>query len=152
MQEDFTRSNETDINHLESKRVENLIYRRLLVKQAATNEPRQRRALFRIKCKILDKACKVVVDSGSTDNVISKEAVTKLSLKRIPHEDPYRVTWLNKGQSILVNEQAWVEFSISDYKDKLLCDILPMDACQLFLGRPWKFDREMKYDGRENPI
>ena len=72
------------------------MYRRLLIKQLDPNEPRQRRELFRIKCKILDKVCKVVVDLGSMDNVISKEVVTKLSLKRIPHEDPYRITWLKK--------------------------------------------------------
>ena len=93
-----------------------------------------------------------MVDSGSIDNVIFEEVVTKLSLKRIPHEDPYRVTWLKKGQIILVNKKALVEFSIAGYKDKLLCDIFPIDACHLFLSRPWKFDREMKYYGRENSI
>ena len=93
-----------------------------------------------------------MVDSGSTDNVILEEAVTKLKLKKIPHENPYKVTWLNKGQSILVNEQAWVDFSIAGYKDRLLCDILPMDACHLLLGRPWQFDREVVYDGKENTI
>ena len=45
-----------------------------------------------------------------------------------------------------------MELSIVGYKDKLLCDVLPMDASHLFLGRPWKFDREVVYDGRENNI
>ena len=52
----------------------------------------------------------------------------------------------------MVNEQAWVEFSIVGYKDKLLCDVLPMDACHVLLGRSWQFDREVVYDGRENSI
>ena len=95
---------------------------------------------------------KVVVDSGSTDNVISEEAVTKLKLQKIPHDNPYKVTWLNKGQSILVNEQAWVDFSIARYKDKLSHDILPMDTYHLLLGRPWKFDREVVYNGKANAI
>lgn len=128
------------------------MFRRVLIKNPAPNEPKHRRALFRMKCKILGKVCKVVVDSGSIDNVISKEVVTKLKLHKIPHENPYKVTWINKRQRILVNEQAWVELSIARYKDKLLCDVLPMDACYLLLGRPWKFDREVLYDGRENAI
>ena len=58
------------------------------------------------------KLCRVVIDSGSTDNIISLEATNKLKLERIPHSCPYKVSWLNKGQQEVVNEQAWVEFSI----------------------------------------
>jgi len=31
-----------------------------------------------------------------------------------------------------------------------LCDVLPMDACHLLLGRPWKFDRNVIHNGRSN--
>ena len=48
---------------------------------------------------------------------------------------------------MLVNEQAWVEFSIGRYKDKVLCDVLPMGACHFLLGRLWKFDRQAIHDG-----
>ena len=96
------------------------------------------------------KLCKVIIDSGSTDNIISVEAVNKLGLERLPHSCPYKVSWLNKGQQEVVNEQAWVEFSIGEYKDKILCDILPMDACHLLLGRPWQFDRKARHDGEKN--
>ena len=88
-----------------------------MIKQPASNVPRHRRALFRIKCKILGKVCKVMVDLRLANNVIPKEVVTKLKLKKIPHDNPYKVTWLKKGQSILVNEKAWVDFLIAGYKD-----------------------------------
>lgn len=71
---------ESDVDHIESKKAENLMFRRVLIKQPTPNEPRHRRALFRIKCKIQGKVCKVVVDSRSTNNVISEEVVTKLKL------------------------------------------------------------------------
>lgn len=96
------------------------------------------------------KLCRMIIDSGSTDNIISLEAANKLKLERIPHSCPYKVSWLNKGQQEVVNEQAWVEFSIGGYKDKILCDILPMDACHLLLGRPWQFDRKEHHDGEKN--
>ena len=81
------------------------------------------------------KVCKVIVDLGSTKNIILEEETQKLQLVGITHAHPYRFTWLNKGHNVLVNEQVLVDFSIGGYQDKILCDVLPMDACHLLLGR-----------------
>eukprot|EP00253_Pinus_taeda_P015838 PITA_15838 len=43
-----------------------------------------------------------------------------------------------------------VEFQIGKYKDKILCDVMPMDVCHLLLGRPWQFDRGAIHDGKIN--
>lgn len=66
--------------------------------------------------------------------------VEKLGLKKIPHLTPYKVSWLSRGQQVLVNEQSWVEFQIGGYRDRVLCDLIPMDAFHLLLGRPWQYD------------
>ena len=55
------------------------------------------------------------MDFGSTKNIVSNEMVDKLNLKRIPHTTPYKVSWLNKGQQILVDEQIFVDFDIGEY-------------------------------------
>ena len=36
------------------------------------------------------------------------------------------------------------------YKDKVLCDVMPMDVCYILLGRPWQFDRATVHDGKKN--
>ena len=36
------------------------------------------------------------------------------------------------------------------YKDKVLCDVMPMDVCHILLGRPWKFYRAVVHDGKKN--
>lgn len=92
----------------------------------------------------------MVIDSDSTDNLISVEMVEKLGLKRIPHITPYKMSWLNKGQQVLASDQSRVEFKIGAYEDKIMYDILPMDVCHLLLGKPWQYDREAQHDGQKN--
>nr|GEV19978.1 reverse transcriptase domain-containing protein [Tanacetum cinerariifolium] len=36
------------------------------------------------------------------------------------------------------------------YKDEVWCEVIPMDAAHILLGRPWKFDRKTKHDGFQN--
>ena len=48
----------------------------------------QRKYLFRTMCKVQGKCCKMVIDSGSTDNLVSIEMVEKLSLNRTKHPFP----------------------------------------------------------------
>ena len=66
------------------------------------------------------------------------------------HPTPYKVYWLQKGYQLLVNEQCNVEFQIGTYKDVVLCDIIPMDVCHIFLGRPWQYEKKNLYYGRKN--
>ena len=43
-----------------------------------------------------------------------------------------------------------MKFKIGSYQDEVLCDIIPIDICHVLLGSPWKFDRNVVHDGREN--
>ena len=43
-----------------------------------------------------------------------------------------------------------MEFQIGSYKDKVLCDIIPMDVFHVFFGRPWQYNRKTIHDGRKN--
>ncbi|XP_059068481.1 uncharacterized protein LOC131858990 [Cryptomeria japonica] len=84
---------------------------------------------------------------GSFDNLVSQEMVDKLNLVRIPHNRPYKATWVTDEQNIVVQEQAYVEFTIGDYHDRVLCDIIPMTCCHVLLGRPWQYQRRTLHDG-----
>lgn len=66
------------------------------------------------------------------------------------HPTPYKVSWLQKGHQLLVNEQCEIEFQVGKYKDKIVCDVMPMDVCQVLLGRPWQYDRGAMHDGKRN--
>eukprot|EP00253_Pinus_taeda_P008765 PITA_08765 len=113
-------------------------------------EPTQRKSLFRTVCKSHGKCCKVIIDSGSTDNLVATEMVEKLGLKRLKHPTPYKVSWLQKGHQLLVDEQCEVEFRIGKYHDTVVYDIMPMDVFHIMLGRPWQYDRKVTHDGKTN--
>lgn len=77
--------------------------------------------------------------------------VTKLGLKTSPHPKPYAVQWLNQEKKIHVARRVLLAFSIGKrYKEELWCDVMPMDACHVLLGRPWLFDRRVRHDGYKN--
>jgi hypothetical protein len=81
---------------------------------------------------------------------VSTKIIEKLDLKKVIHPTPYKVSWLQKGHKLLVNEQYEVEFQIGSYKDKVLCDIMPIDVCHIFWGRTWQYDRKSMHDERKN--
>uniref|UniRef100_A0A7N2M5G4 Reverse transcriptase n=1 Tax=Quercus lobata TaxID=97700 RepID=A0A7N2M5G4_QUELO len=76
--------------------------------------------------------------------------VEKLGLPMVKHPRPYKLQWLNDSGEIKVNKQVLVAFRIGKYEDEVLCDVVPMQAGHLLLGRPWQFDRQVKHDGFTN--
>ena len=84
---------------------EALMFKRVLVKiEKQVHEPVQRKSFFRTRCKSQGKCCKMVIDSGSADNLVSIKMVEMSGLKRMKHPTPYKVSWLQKGHRLLVNE------------------------------------------------
>ncbi|GJQ97406.1 hypothetical protein Tco_0008545 [Tanacetum coccineum] len=64
---------------------------------------------------------------------------------------PYKLHWLKKGGEVTVSKRVLVTFSVGiTYKDSVWCDMVPMDACHLLLGRPWEYDRNTTHNGRAN--
>eukprot|EP00253_Pinus_taeda_P014610 PITA_14610 len=127
------------------------VLNKVLLKPAKeTAEQTQRKALFRIVCKSQGKCCKLIIDSGSTDNLVATEMVEKLGLRKLKNPTPYKVSWLQKGHQLLVDEQCEVEFHIGKYQDKVVCDIMPMDVCHILLGRPRQYDQKVIEENEVN--
>ena len=104
--------------------------------QLKPKEESQRGNIFQTRCLINGKLCIVVIDGGSCSNVVSTRVVSKLNLATKPHPRPYTLQWLREDEEVLVTEQVEVDISIGRYKDKVFCDVAPMEASHLVLGRP----------------
>ena len=72
--------------------------RKILLKpKKDVEEPVQRTNLFKTACKVKDIVCKVIIDSGSIDNLVSTDMVEKMELNTTTHPNPYKVSCLQKG-------------------------------------------------------
>ncbi|XP_074318118.1 uncharacterized protein LOC141654909 [Silene latifolia] len=141
---------EEEVEGYEAPAFDTILVLRSLQAQAELIDSDQREQLFHTKCRVNDKWCSVIIDSGSCTNVASDEMVTKLGLTTVTHPKPYALHWLNDGNKVKVTKQVRVGLSMGSYADEVLCDVIPMDACHVLLGRPWMFDRDVVHRGRSN--
>ena len=95
----------------------------------------QRENIFRTRCLINNKLCSLTIDGGSCTNVASTRVVEKLALTTISHTKPYKLHWLSAEGEIIVNKQVLINFTIGKCKDEVLCDVVPMEATHILLGR-----------------
>ncbi|XP_040967920.1 uncharacterized protein [Gossypium hirsutum] len=133
----------------ESSKGEMLVVKRNLSVQTSVDKL-QRENLFHTRGLVKERVCSIVIDGGSCTNVASTYMVDKLALPTIKHPSPYKLQWLNEGVELKVTKQAKISFSIGNYHDEVLCDVVPMHAGHILLGRPWQFDRRVKHDGFAN--
>ncbi|XP_068472305.1 uncharacterized protein [Phaseolus vulgaris] len=129
-----------------------LVIRHMLGQVLKPFDETQRENIFHSRCLINDRVCSLIVDGGSCANVASTRVVDKLGLPTISHAKPYKLQWLSEVGEIVVNKQVLITFSIGKYKDEVLCDVVPMEATHILLGRPWQFDRKNFHDGFTNKI
>ena len=64
---------------------------RYVLSTTVDNDNWTRTSIFHTIIQSEDKKCKLVIDGGSSMNVVSKDAVKLLNLKVEPHPNPFRV-------------------------------------------------------------
>jgi len=126
-----------------------LVTRRILtVKETSLEE--QRENLFHTRCLVKTATLSVIIDGGSCCNLVNEKVVTHLNLSTQPHPQPYGLQWISSSSGNTVTRQCLIPFTIGQYSDSVLCDVVTMNATHLLLGRPWQFDRRVLHDGYLN--
>lgn len=84
-----------------------LVVRRILMAPKQDEHP-QRHNIFKTRCTVRGKVCDSIIDSGSTENIVSRLMVNKLGLETEHHPSPYKIGWIKKGAETTVNETCRV--------------------------------------------
>jgi len=85
------------------------------------------------------------------ESVPSNYIAEKLKSQPIEHQDPYKLQWFIKENEVKISQHSIVSFSIyNNYKERLWCDVTPMDVFHIRLGRSWQYDHHALFDGYNN--
>jgi hypothetical protein len=58
--------------------------------------------------------------------------------------------WMNTSGTLKITHKARVKFSVGTYVDTVDCNVAPLSACHLLLGRAWQFNLDATHGGRSN--
>jgi len=135
-EEDEEEKDEEEEIEVEAMKGNLLMIRRLLRSQLHALAQSQRDKFFHTRCYINGKLCSLIVDSGSCTNVASSRLVSKLNLETKSHPRSYKLQWISEDGELFVNKQLEMCLSMGQYTDKVLCDVVPMEANHILLGKP----------------
>jgi len=93
-----------------------------------------------------------IVDSSSQKNLISVEIVKWLALLTTPQPQPYTIRWLYQGSDLRINQQCRFPYTINPFKDELLCDVTPLEFCDVILGQAYLWKHHVLYESKPRNV
>jgi hypothetical protein len=73
-----------------------------------------------------------------------------LSMKS--HPQPYTIDWLHQGRYLRVSQKCRLHYDIKPFKDEVLCDISPLEFCDVILGHSYLWKQHVVYDSRPHSV
>eukprot|EP00253_Pinus_taeda_P002175 PITA_02175 len=115
-------------------------------------DPEEQERLFHSQMLVKGSPIQFIVDSGSQKNLISAEVVKRLGLPTTAHPQPYTIGWLHQGRDLRVSQQCCLPYNIKPFTDEVLCDIAPLEVCDVLLGQPYLWKRHAVYESRPRAV
>jgi hypothetical protein len=115
-------------------------------------DPEEGEHLFHSHMWVKGTPLHFIVDSGSQKNLISAEVVKQLGLSTTPHPQPYNIGWLRQGRDLHVSQQCRLSYGIQPFRDEVLCDVSPLDVCDVLLGQPYMWKHHAIYESRPRSV
>jgi hypothetical protein len=115
-------------------------------------DPEEGEHLFHSQMWVKGTPLHFIVDSGSQKNLISAEVIKQLDFPTTPHPQPYNIGWLHQGRDLHVSQQCHMSYDINPFKDEVLCDVSPLEVCDVLLGQPYMWKHHVVYESRPRSI
>jgi hypothetical protein len=116
------------------------------------DEPEEGERLFHSQMWVKGTPLHFIIDSGSQKNLISAEVIKRLALPTTSHPQPYTIGWLRQGSDLCVSQQCRLSYDIKPFKDEVLCDVSPLEVCDVLLGQPYLWKRHAVYESRPRSV
>jgi hypothetical protein len=116
------------------------------------DEPEEGEHLFHSQMWVKGTPLHFIIDSGSQKNLISVEVIKRLALPTTPHPQPYTIGWLHQGSDLHVSQQCRLSYDIKPFKDEVLCDVSPLEVCDVLLGQPYLWKHHVVYESRPHSV
>eukprot|EP00253_Pinus_taeda_P035110 PITA_35110 len=110
------------------------------IQKEEPKDPEEEEHLFHSQMWVKGSPLQFIVDNGSQKNLISAEVIKQLGLSTTARPQPYTIAWLHQGWDLRVSQQCRLPYNIKPFTDEVLCDITPLEVCDVLLGQPylWK--------------
>ena len=115
-------------------------------------DPEEGERLFHSQMWVKGTPLHFIVDNGTQKNLISAEVVKRLNLPTTPHPQPYNIGWLSQGRDLRVSQQCRLPYAIKPFKDEVLCDVAPLEVCDVLLGQPYMWKCHAVYESRPRTV
>jgi hypothetical protein len=115
-------------------------------------DPEEGEHLFHSQMWVKGTSLHFIVDSRSQKNLISAEVIKQLGFLTTPHLQPYNIGWLCQGRDLRVSQQCQLSYGIHPFKDEVLCDVSPLDVCDVLLGQPYMWKFHVVYESRPRSV
>jgi hypothetical protein len=116
------------------------------------DEPEEGEHLFHSQMWINGTPLHFIVDRGSQKNLISTEVIKRLALPSMPHPQSYTIGWLRQGSDLHVSQQRRLSYGINPFKDEVLCDVSPLEFCNVVLGQLYLWKLHVVYESRPRSV
>jgi hypothetical protein len=93
-----------------------------------------------------------IIDSSCEKNLISTEVIKRLALPTMSYPQPYTIGRLRQGSDLHINQQCRLSYDIKPFKDKVLCDVSPLEVCDVLLGQPYLWKCHVVYESRLHSV
>jgi len=97
---------------------------------------------------VKDSLLQFIFYNESQNNLISVEFVKRLGLLTTTHSQPYTIRWLHQGWDLCISQQWCLPYNIKPFTYEILCDVAPLEFCDVLLGQPYLWKWHVIYESR----
>jgi hypothetical protein len=101
------------------------------------DKPEEGEHLFHSQMWVKGTQLHFIMDRGSQKNHILEEVVKQLALPTTQHPQPYTIGWICQGSNLRISQKCRLSYNIKPFKDEVLCDVAPLEVCDVILGQPY---------------